>query len=220
MRFQFIIGRYYLTEWIVREDATAIYGLTIPEMENVWHGMGILTQRLTIWPDPRHLLAEGSKLYHMKIITEASSSLGFSYPRALQVNPALGLIREITGGTTDGVLKREFSSQGRHVYSIHTTDAENKLAQALRTEAAAYSGETTFPKPIWYLQPYVAPLIFLGEARIFVVNGVVFDAVVTTPKQTKVLGEMDIQEAMLFTPLSQLRQVSVVFRKIRCNSNL
>ena len=183
-------------------------------MERLWDGMGILAERNTVWPDPRHLWAEGRKLYHTKILTESCSSLGLSYPRALQVvTPNADLIREITDRTTEGVLKREFSSQGKHVYTPHTKDAEAKLAHALRTERAAYhEGQTKFSKPAWFLQPYVAPLLFLGEVRVFIVNGTLFCSVMTTPKQADELGHMDIQEAMLFTPLSRLRYESPMQR--------
>lgn len=186
-----------------------MYGLSRTEMEHMWNGMGTLTQRLMVWPDPRHLLSEGFKLYHIKIITEAASSLGYSYPRVKRLTPDRTYIREIKNGDADAVLKRDFSSQGRHVYTPHTRDAEMKLAHALRDERAAYDG-SIFPSPTWFIQPYVAPLLYLGEVRVFIVNGAVFNTVSTTPKGNVDLGDLEMVETVLFTPLSQLRLASLV----------
>jgi len=175
-------------------------------MVAMWKGMGILTQRLTIWPDPRHLMAEGCKLYHIKIITESSTSLGYSYPRVMRVTPSRILIKELQDGTSAAVLKREFSSQGRHVFTPHTRDAEAHLTDQFRKEREAYA-DTTFPNPAWFIQPYVAPLLYLGEIRVFIVNGTLFSTVVTSPKKIHKIDELEIQEAVLFTPLSMLRYV-------------
>jgi len=176
-------------------------------MESMWNGMAILTERLMVWPDPRHLQAEGMKLYHLKIITEASSSLGYSYPRIKRVMPDRACIWEIRNGMADAVLKREYSSEGKHVYTPHTRDAESKLAHALRMERDAYH-QSMFPSPTWFIQPYVAALLYLGEARVFIVNGTVFNSVCTTPRDHLHLDDLEIQISVLFTPLSQLRLAS------------
>jgi hypothetical protein len=183
-----------------------MYGMNNREMEDMWNGMGILTQRLTVWPDPRHLLAEGMKLYHIKILTESSSSLGHSYPRTMRVSPNRTCIQEIKNRSADAVLKREFSSQGKHVFTPHTGDADLKLSHALRMERVAYA-DASFPTPAWFIQPYVAPLLYLGEVQAFIVNGTLFSTVVTTPSDVKSLDTLETQEAVLFTPLSQLRSV-------------
>jgi hypothetical protein len=192
-----------------REEATQIYGISCADMERLWVGVGVLTQKLTIWPDPRHLMAEGSKLFHIKIITESSASMGESYPRAVQVSPSKENVLGIVHRDIDGVLKREFSSQGCHVYTPHTKSAETQLMTALKNERRAYhsSNGTTLPKPIWYIQPYIPALLFLGEVRAFIVNGTIFNAIVTSPRNTSDLGGLEVQEAILFTPLSKLRYV-------------
>lgn len=199
------------SEQILSEDARALYGVPYSQMEDLWEGMGILSRRLTIWPDPLHLLAEGSKLYHMRIIHESSASLQHSCPRVVKVDPTPELADEITNGTTSGVLKREFSSEGRHVYTPHTQHAKAKLREALKAQSTAYNSKITkFPKPRWYLQPYIAPLLILGEIRAFIVNGVFYAAVITSPAQANNLGYLDVQEALLFTPLSELRYVNLL----------
>lgn len=197
-----------------------MYGLSCHEMERLWEGMGILSRILTVWPDPVHLLAEGSKLYHEKIIAESLASLGLSCPRAVRVTPSPAIIDEITNGTTAGVLKREFSSEGKHVYTPHTEGGKDRLAAALRDERAAYNSRTNFPKPVWYIQPYIAPLLYLGEIRAFVINGVFYAAVMTSPRHARELGHMDVQEAVLFTPLAHLRYVSVLSENIDLTSDL
>jgi len=177
-------------------------------METLWDGIGILSQKLTIWPDPRHLLAEGSKLFYMKIITEASASLGYSYPRCLRINPTNKDIQGITDGRLAAVIKRGYSHQGQHVYTPHTSEICHKFGSALRDERLAYRNDsqpTRFPKPVWFMQPYIPALLYLGEIKTFIINGTLFNSVVTTPKNLSDVDLPDIQHALLFTPLSKLR---------------
>ena len=173
-------------------------------MIEMWNGMGILTQRLSIWPQPLHLLAEGSKLFHIKILREVSASLDYSYPQVKMVEPSHQLIRNIQNGVSDAVLKREFSSKGEHVYTAHTKDATVRLTNAIRAEHKAYSAASGFPRPKWFVQPYIPSLLYLGEIRAHIVNGTFFHAIVTTPS-TLGIDDLQIQQAMLFTPLSKLR---------------
>jgi hypothetical protein len=192
----------------LREEARKIYSISIPDMEALWDGMGILTQKLTIWPDPLHLLGEGSKLFHIKIITEASASMGKSYPRAVRIRPRSDDHQKLMEGEVDGVIKREFSSQGHHVLTAHTSCLHQKLSSALRDERSAYyppSGTSKFPKPAWYIQPYIAGLLYLGEVRAFIANGTLFNCVGTTPRKLSDPADLKIQETILLTPLSKLR---------------
>jgi hypothetical protein len=129
--------------------------------------------------------------------------MGLSHPMAATVVPTVELVQDILGGKIDGALKREFSSHNQHVYTQHTKDAVEKFKEALRQENAAYS-KTTFRQPKWFIQPYIAPLFFLGEIRVFIVNGVIFKAIVTTPNSEQ-STELEIENPLLLTPLSKLR---------------
>jgi hypothetical protein len=170
-----------------------------------WLGMGVLTQKTTIWPNPRDLYMAGSKLFLNFLIQKSSAAIGLSHPLAIRVTPTEDTIRDIVQGKIHGVLKREFSSHNLHVYSQHTKDAQQKFRDAVVQGLQHYSsGETKFQTPLWFIQPYIAPLVYLGEIRAFVVNGVLFKAFVTTPSQ-EVSHGLEVQEPIIFMPLSKLR---------------
>ncbi len=175
-------------------------------MEKLWAGMEVLRRRLMIWPDPRDLMMAGSKVYLNMIISKSSAAMGLPHPRAVRVDraEAVDAIRDIVGGKIDAVIKREYSSHGQHVFSKDTKDAEKNFKAAIGEETQVYCSNLTFPTPMWFIQPYIAPLIFLGEIRAFIVNGVLFKTVVTTPKEGD-FHKMDIQDPVVFTPLSKLR---------------
>jgi hypothetical protein len=69
-------------------------------------------------------------------------------------------------------------------------------------EVDTYKVDNLFNKPKWFIEPYVPALHYLGELRVFVVNGTIFKTVSTTPEPN---GRMDCTEPLMFTPLSNLR---------------
>jgi len=172
-------------------------------MEKFWGGMSSLTERITVWPDPRDLLFAGSKLFLDMLIREAAAFLNFSHPMSTPVKPSRSTIQMIIQGKLAAALKREYSSHGEHIFTQHTPNALHKFDTCIKNEHDAYNSSTFFFRPLWYLTPYNASLIYLGEIRVFLVNGVLFHSVVTTPKQDD--PELDIVEPHLFNPLSKLR---------------
>jgi glutathione synthase/RimK-type ligase-like ATP-grasp enzyme len=161
---------------------------------------------MTVWPDPRDLMMAGSKLYFQAIITRCATSMGHMYLHSPRVEPTAKLIQRITEGTLDAVLKREFSSHGQHVFSADTKNALSKFEGVQDMEEVAYGwGKKDFNRPMWFLQPFIAGLKYLGEIRVFVVNGTIFKSIVTTPGEP---GQpLEITEPTMFTPLSKLRYV-------------
>jgi hypothetical protein len=188
---------------VFSEDSSSLYHLSIQDMEKFWAGMSSLTERITVWPEPRDLLFAGSKLFLDVLIREAAEFLNVSYPISTPVTPSKSIIRKIIQEKVAATLKREYSSHGNHVFTRHTRNALDKFTTCIDDEREAYNKSTLFPLPVWYLTPYNPSLIYLGEIRVFLVNGVLFQSVVTTPKQDG--PELDIIEPHLFNPLSKLR---------------
>jgi hypothetical protein len=79
-------------------------------MNSVWRGERELAKRMTVWPEPCDLMIAGSKLYFQAIIARCAVSMGHMYLHTPGVEPSAELIKRITEGTLDAVLKREFSS--------------------------------------------------------------------------------------------------------------
>jgi hypothetical protein len=178
-------------------------------MARLWSGMVILCKNLTIWPDPRDLLMAGSKLFLEFIISRAAVSMGHSHSQAALIKiPSTDLVKDIAEGRLAAVLKRDFSSHSNHVISQHTKDAIAQFENILREEEQAYaSTDLPFPRPLWFLVPYNPALRYLGEIRVFLVNGIYFKQIVTTPPARG--GPLEITEPKILTPLSLLRYVSI-----------
>lgn len=183
-----------------------LYGLSIEDMISVWRGELELVHRITVWPDPRDLMMAGSKLFLQSIICWAADSMGQIYLHTPSIIPTVELMERVTTGTLAAVLKREFSSHGQHVFSAGTKDAVAKLQRAIDREEVTYEwAHGEFNRPIWFLQPFVAGLKYLGEIRVFLVNGTFFKSIVTTPGEPG--RPLEITEPIMLTPLSKLRCV-------------
>lgn len=165
--------------------------------------MQALSRLITIWPHPTDLLLAGSKLFLDMLITRAMESMGRHHIQLATVDPQ-DVIQKIVSGDIDAVLKREFSSHTRHVFSKDTRNAILKVQERFDQEELTYSQcPDVFLRPRWFIQPYLAPLVYLGEIRAFLVNGTLFRSVVSTPNE----GSFDVQELCFPTPLSILRSV-------------
>jgi len=169
----------------------------------MWLGMNILSESVTIWPDPRDLLMTGSKVYLSLLISKVATSLGHSHPRAVTIEPTVKNVEDIVHGRSSAVLKREFSSHNYHVISVHTDNATEKFKCRMKSEEETYSASKgIFPRPLWFIQPYIASLVYLGEIRVYLVNGALFKHIVTNPAAA---GPLEITEPIMFTPLNKLR---------------
>jgi hypothetical protein len=215
---QFSVSRsFFAKAWtnaengVSREDHNTVYELTLTEMTTLWLGEVFLTRRMTVWPDPRDLLMAGHKLYLHYLVGWCSDSMDQRYIQCAYLeNPNSFLIEELTSGRVDGYLKREFSSHGEHVFSANTPFASAKLQAALHREEATYNwASEEFSRPSWFLEPFIPGLKYLGEIRVFVVNGSIFKSIVTTPREA---GQpLEITEPTIMTPLSRLRYDSSSF---------
>lgn len=177
-------------------------------MAEIWKGMAYLCQTVTVWPDPRDLMMAGSKLFLDNLIRMSAISMGYSHPQAVRIDPTTETVKNIVERKMDGVLKREFSSHGQHVFSLHTERAEDKFIAAMDKEEVNYELDLSkFLRPRWFLQPYIPELRYLGELRIFVVNGIIFKTIITNPNDGN--KPLEITEPNILTPLSRIRYVVI-----------
>jgi hypothetical protein len=157
-----------------------------------------------MWPDPRDLVMTGAKLYLHTIIAQSAQALGQSLPSiAVCPNPTVKLVQDILDGKIDGVLKREYSSDTKHVFSRHTKNAVKNFQSAIERERKCWrwNAKGVCETPKWFIQPYIPSLVYLGELRAFIVNGIIINIVSTTP----VNGLLDTYQAGLLRPLCKIR---------------
>lgn len=193
----------------LRERSYELYDLSYGEMGQLWTGMSVLTQTLTIWPHPLDLLMTGSKIFLNRLITASATSMGLSHLQILPVKEPKQVVKAIADKKISAVLKRDYSSQGRHVISVRTPDPFKRLESLLDEETNAYSADLQrhFPRPVWFIQPFNPALTYFGEIRVYLVNGILFGKIVTTPRTGDDPNNLDLVVPMLLTPLSRLRSV-------------
>ncbi len=187
-----------------------VYKLTSSELERHWGSLEVLCRNVMIWPDPRDLLMTGSKLYVHHVTSLSAQALGLSIPNSVVYdNPTVGIVEDIINGEVDGVLKREYSSDSLHVYTKHTQNAVSRFKTAISEELKTWNlaGSEVFPsRPRWFIQPYLAPLIYLGEICAFITNGILVNVVVKTPQESfSDTLNTEACQAVLLRPLSNIR---------------
>jgi len=149
----------------------------------------------------------GSKKYVNTITMVSALALGRSYPIISTCEPTVKMVKDIQRSKIDAALKRDFSSDSCHVITKHTTNPVEKFKSAISKEKLfchSPSRPKMFPIPSWYLQPYLPTLIYLGEIRAFIVNGVIINIFGTTPLEGDTTN-LEVEPAILLRPLSQMR---------------
>jgi hypothetical protein len=147
-------------------------------------GMAILGDHVSVWPSPAETLLSSQKLETNRMLCSCATSLGFRHPMVapLEDGDVDAVFDSIMRGDRDAVLKRDQSGWSKHIITKYTPNAETTLDR-FRREAKLYWDvpDNPFPRPVWFIQPYLPHLIRLGEVRCFFVNGAHYYAVATTP---------------------------------------
>lgn len=158
--------------------------MTPLQTEQYWLGLQRLREKAFLWPEPHDLLIEGAKLLTYETIRASAAVLGEPYPNiVIEPEPSEELVVEIQTGAKRCVLKRDFSDCGEHVFHPDMPNAVEIFQNAWTREGNVHrNGQPTmFPRPIWFLQPYLPGFVLLGEIRAFFVNGTLYNSFVTTP---------------------------------------
>lgn len=162
------------------------YGLSPKDMNKYWINLGRLRKSAYIWPEPHGLVAEGSKLLTAEITQASAAALREPFVTTTEVkNPTKEMVAEICKGDKMCVLKRENSGYSLHTfYPFMNKGKAVKRFQDLRSrEEKIYGGgqSTLFPRPLWFIQPYMPAFVHLGEVRALFVNGTLYNTFITTP---------------------------------------
>jgi hypothetical protein len=149
-----------------------LYKVDVAELEPHFWALLTLIDCVPIFPNPVQMLAQGKKLAATFFLRVAALSLGHSLPLVSVVEPPTwDTVQEIIAGERETVMKREFSDSSCHVirrgHKISKVDWEKML-----DDAKVWESLRAFGPPCWLEQPFVPELMYVGEIRTLVVNGV------------------------------------------------
>jgi len=150
-------------------------------------GMRVLLKKEALWPSPEESLLSSQKLETHRILGACAAALDFQHPLIALVedHDLDAVFQSIMDKMRDAVLKRDYSGWSRHIITPHSNfeEAEQMIYECrAQLETHWDIPENPFPRPEWYLQPYLPHLMHLGEFRAFFVGGVYYYAVATTPE--------------------------------------
>jgi hypothetical protein len=187
--------------------------MTTLEMEIFWRNLRRLGLKVPIWPEPDDLLVEGAKLLTYEANRASAAVFGEPYPNVIiEPEPTEELVAEIQTGVKKCVLKRDFSDCGDHVFRLGMPSAVEIFRKAREREGSVYNdGQSTFPQPTWFLQPYMPGFVHLGEIRAFFVNGALFNAFATTPGGSK---KLEVGPLVVARPSNLFKCVSVPYKVV------
>jgi len=166
----------------------AAFGVDRDLTVNYLTGMNAL-RHVAIWPSPAESLLASQKVETNRVLISCASALGLSHPLIAPVEDGDldTVVQSILCGASEGVLKRDFSRWSRHVITPHSKLLKaTKMISDYRAEVAAHwnsPDNLVFPRPVWYLQPYLTHPIHLGDVRAFFINGSYYYSIATTPQQ-------------------------------------
>lgn len=181
------------------------YGINPLESCVAFVNLKDLANTTMVWPHPEELFWGGSKMQCYETLRIASLSLDLSTPLYVtaeeEVHDAT-FLKLIEDGNFNGVLKRDYSMKGQHVIHSMTSDPVGKLKEALRVEKDTWKLVMEFfGRPKWFIQPFVAHLLYVGEVRCFFVCGRLVYKVSTTPGEEGPEGPWEVSADDVLRPL-------------------
>jgi len=157
----------------------------------------------------------GQKIEMHNILKTCATALGHDHPIIvpLRDDELEKVAGDIADGVIEGVLKRSHSGWSNHIITKHAENPRQSIRDALKVQAK-YWGQPNhqFVQPRWLLQPYIPHLIRLGELRTFVVDGIFYYAVYTTPEEGS-LKDMQMTVGSFVRPLGEFRYATLLLFK-------
>jgi hypothetical protein len=144
-----------------------------------------LAEKTMVWPHPEELFIGGSKIEMYNTLRVASISMGIPTPlfvMAGDIEKDEDFLNSLEMGRFKGVLKRDYSMKAEHVITPSTEKPVEMLKNSMNKQERTWKVvEKMFGTPHWFIQPFVAQLVHVGEVRTFVVEGRILFKVTTTP---------------------------------------
>ena len=135
-----------------------------------------------MWPDPDDLLIKDQKLLtHMRLAIIAEAR-GYRQPeiRAVGKDQVVSYANSIARTPSSQVVMKRCMSHGKK-HLICSGINPDYLGSILEDEHF-WGKTTTFRSPVWFIQPYLPLMETIGQARAFVVHGILQGTVWTELK--------------------------------------
>jgi hypothetical protein len=137
--------------------------------------MQTLAKNTTVWPHPEELFLSGSKVQGYETIRVASLSMDLSVPMYTVADDLIDnpeFQETLKNGSFHGVLKRDYSMRSEHVIVPQTPNPVDILKKATLNQRKTWAKvRDFFGEPKWFVQPFVAHLVYIGEVRVVIVGG-------------------------------------------------
>lgn len=148
--------------------------------------MQTLAKQTTVWPHPEELLISGNKVQGYETLRIASLSMDLPVPMYAMADELVwspDFLDKLGKGLVRGVLKRDYSMRGDHVITPQTPDRLLKLKRAMKEQGKTWASvKQFFGQPHWFIQPFLAQLLQIGEVRVVIVGGRIAYKMSTTQK--------------------------------------
>lgn len=185
-----------------------MHGLTTTQLHVHYQSLLDLMKTTTVWPSPMEMLEAGAKLESCHNFFECYRAMGLSLPRTqIIAEPTKSYLDNISAGDLGGVMKREYSSACQAIFTPDSKEEEkDKILKIFHSERSTWFSKKNrfFPRPRWFLQPYIPQLAQIGEFRAFIVNGVLYYAVCSSPRHKNPM-DLEVAEVSMSHLLSRLR---------------
>lgn len=163
----------------------------------------LLTKKVVVWPEPMEQFRTGSKVNCQLELDIATKSIGMSRPASVVVPEDVleDVARSILNKKILGVLKRDFSADGDHVYGSFKPFTMDQFSKAVADTHKDWEAvRDVFGVPQWVLQPLLTFLSKAGEIRTFICDGILITSMVTMPREDL---DMWVQPTDRVTPLKK-----------------
>ena len=171
---------------ILSSSSSINYRTNPPDCVTFLLNMLRFAKTTTVWPHPEELFMAGAKVQGYETLRVASLSMGLSVPMYATANNIIktqDFLTKLKKNSFNGVLKREFSMRGEHVITPDTKNPANVLQKALAAQEKTWGKvKASLGEPMWFMQPFVAHLLTIGEVRVVIVGGRIAYKMTTTPK--------------------------------------
>jgi hypothetical protein len=157
-----------------------------------------LEKNTTLFPRSQELFMGGSKIQVYQTLRQASLSMGISTPLISLIEVHLQqnqFLKKFADNQIPGVLKRDYSKKGAHVFIPGQVDVKKKVKEAIQEEEETWKRvENFFGRPKWFVQPFVPQLRKVGEVRAYILEGIICYKMTTTPAGSGTSDEMSISD--------------------------
>jgi len=113
----------------------------------------------------------------------------------------LAFLKQLERGEVQGVLKRDYCTRNEQIITPKTEDLVGKIQRAMEKQERTWNMvKGFFGQPRWFVLPFIAHSLLIGEVRAFLVDGRLVFKMTTTPSPNHA-GEWKTTDTDLIRPI-------------------